>query len=294
MESGQLLPPSREFELKPRAVEYRGNLSQTDFLRPEPVLWDYWRTLRKRKWIIVSSTLIIWALVILVSVRMTPLYEAKARIAIFHENTEPLGIKDVQPASYDDSDYTVDLETQVRILQSEDLAALVANELQPRETTGAIRKDANAQAGPHVSSASMNEVRGGLKVSVLPRTRIVELTYTGPDPNLAERIVNTLTRVYVEQNYKTKFESTMETSDWLSKQLADLELKVQVSEEKLVRYQQEQGIVGLDEKQNIITARLDELNRELTTAEGDRMQREATYRLAQSGNPEFIYHSEKD
>src|ERR1700693_4243750 len=124
-----------------RGQEFRWNQG-TCSRRPEPVLWDYWRTLRKRKWIIISSTVIIWALVVLVSLRMTPLYEAKARIAIFHENTEPLGIKDVQPASYDDSDYTVDLETQVRILQSEVLAALVADELQPRETTGAIQKDA--------------------------------------------------------------------------------------------------------------------------------------------------------
>src|SRR5262249_8121188 len=79
-----------------------------------------------------------------------------------------------------------------------------------------------------------------------------------------------------------------QTSDWLSKQLSDLQLKVETSQQKLVQYQKDHGILGIDEKQNIVTAKLDELNRELTSAEADRIQKESRYRLAQSGNPEVI------
>ena len=46
--------------------------------------------------------------------------------------------------------------------------------------------------------------------------------------------MNTLINTYIEQNFKTRFESTMQASDWLSKQLVDLEMKVQTSQEKLV------------------------------------------------------------
>ena len=87
---------------------------------------------------------------------------------------------------------------------------------------------------------------------------------------------------YEEQNFKTRFESTQRTSDWLSQQLADLQMKVESSQEKLVQYQKEHDILGIDEKQNIITSKLDELNRELTMAESDRMEKEALYRLVQS------------
>src|SRR5207237_2403804 len=85
--------------------------------------------------------------------------------------------------------------------------------------------------------------------------------------------------------FRTKYESTSQTADWLSKELSDLQLKVQTSEEKLVRYQKENGIVGIDEKQNIVTAKLDELNKELTEAQTDRIQKEANYKLAQTGDP---------
>src|SRR5262249_49475472 len=42
------------------------------------------------------------------------------------------------------------------------------------------------------------------------------------------------------------------------------------------------------EKQNIITAKLDELNKELTSAESERMDKEAFYRLIESGDPDAI------
>ena len=78
----------------------------------------------------------------------------------------------------------------------------------------------------------------------------------------------------------------MQASDWLSKQLVDLEMKVETSQEKLVQYQKQHEILGIDEKQNITTSKLDELNKELTAAESDRMEKESIYRLVQSGDPD--------
>jgi capsular exopolysaccharide synthesis family protein len=105
---------------------------------------------------------------------------------------------------------------------------------------------------------------------------------------LAASVVNTLANTYVEQNFKTKFESTMQASDWLSKQLVDLQMKVETSQEKLVRYQREHEILGTDEKTNIITEKLDELNKQVTAAETDRMQKEAVYRQTQSNDPDEV------
>ena len=65
-------------------------------------------------------------------------------------------------------------------------------------------------------------------------------------------------------------------------------MKVQTSQEKLVRYQKEHEILGMDEKQNITTAKLDELNKELTSAESERMDKEAFFRLVESGDPDAV------
>src|ERR1700733_14210749 len=93
---------------------------------------------------------------------------------------------------------------------------------------------------------------------------------------------------YQENNYKTRFNNTMQVSDWLGQQLVDLQMKVETSQEKLVRYQKEHEILGIDEKQNITTAKLDELNKALTVAESERMDKESVYRLVQAGDADAI------
>jgi capsular exopolysaccharide synthesis family protein len=138
------------------------------------------------------------------------------------------------------------------------------------------------------TSAALAGFKASLQVSLVPNTRIIEVRYRSADKNVAARVVNTLANTYVEQNFKTRFESTMQASDWLSKQLVDLQIKVETSQEKLVKYQKEHEILGIDEKQNITTAKLDELNRELTSAESVRMEKESIYRLVQSGDSDSI------
>jgi succinoglycan biosynthesis transport protein ExoP len=97
-----------------------------------------------------------------------------------------------------------------------------------------------------------------------------------------------LITTYTENNFKSRFDSTMQASDWLSKQLVDLQMKVETSQEKLVHYQKEHEILGIDDKQNITTAKLDELNKALTAAESERMDKESVYRLVQAGDTDTI------
>src|SRR5581483_124936 len=125
--------------------------------------------------------------------------------------------------------------------------------------------------------------RSGLNVEVVPRTRVVEVRYVAPAPTLAAEIANALVKTFVEENFRTKYETAMQTSDWLSKELSDLQLKVETSEQRVVQHQKQHNILGIDEKQNIVTAKLDALNRELIDAQNDRIQKEADSKLVSSG-----------
>jgi succinoglycan biosynthesis transport protein ExoP len=261
-------------------------------------LLQYWPILRKHRWTILATIVIIVTVATVVTLRTTPIYEAVGRIAVGRENNDVLGFKGSGEGLNSDSfdyDYTVALDTQVKILQSDAIALATAKALQLDKNPAFMSKSAkNADplAAPSVDPAQeaalMGYVQGGMRLAVIPKTRIIEIHFANPDPQMAARVVNTLVNVYVEQNFKTKFESAMQTSDWLSKQLSDLQLKVETSQEKLVRYQREHGILGIDEKQNIVTSKLDELNRELTAAEADRIQKESKFRMTLSGNPELI------
>ena len=259
---------------------------------PESTLREYMRVLLKRKWMVAAVVVGIFMAVALASLRQTPVYEAASQIVINKADSNLITFKDSVPVVdyYDQSD----LDTEVRILQSDLMALQVIRQLnldkrpefggrpdqrQPNLVADPLQTDSNH------TTALLGSFRGNLHVSLIPNTRIIEIHYNSTDPQLAASVVNTLAATYVEQNFKTKFESTMQASDWLSKQLVDLQMKVETSQEKLVRYQKEHEIFGVDDKQNIITEKLDELNKEMTAAEFDRMQKEAAYRQTQSNDP---------
>ncbi|HEX4784352.1 MAG TPA: polysaccharide biosynthesis tyrosine autokinase [Candidatus Sulfotelmatobacter sp.] len=268
----------------------------------ETTIRDYWLILTKQRWTIIAFAAVVLILTIIATFKTTPIYDAVGRIAINRESSDALPFKDSVSSPVTDEDYTIAMETQVRILHSDNLAMRVIRKLGLDNNpifTGVAKPQAPAGELPTTSPSIdtgeetklINTFRNGLKVATVNNTRLIEIHYSSPNPRLAADIVNGIVSSYIEQNYQTKFESAMQTSDWLSRQLADLKLKVETSQEKLIRFQREKGIVGIDEKQNLTTSKLDELSRELTATEADRIQKEANYELAATGNPELMARS---
>ena len=259
----------------------------------ESPLLHYWRILRKRRWAVVAAAAIVFALSVIATLKTTRLYRATSEVAIFPETPNVLGLKGVEDSSAD-YQYDVALETQAAILKSDALAMKVIEAMHlDRGSRSTVAADPQGEDSIQVSGMQTDPARvagwlaafhGGLSVKIIPNSRLVQISYTNPDPRQATEIVNALVRTFIEENFKTKYESVTQTSEWLSTELADLQLKVQTSEEKLVRYQKDHSILGGDEKQNIVTAKLDEINKELTAAQSDRMQKESIYSFAMSGD----------
>jgi succinoglycan biosynthesis transport protein ExoP len=269
-----------------------------ELLSQESALGEYVRVLVKRKWTVLACLVTIFSVVAIASLKMTPVYEASGSIAINKADSGLVNFNNSPTFNVDYFDPT-ELETEVKILQSDLLALQVVKELgldrRPEYggKTPALPSSLDLapdplQADSSRTSALLGGFRGSLRVTLAPNTHIIEVHYRSPDKNLAATVVNTLMSTYTENNFKSRFDSTMQASDWLSKQLVDLQMKVETSQEKLVHYQKEHEILGIDEKQNITTAKLDELNKALTTAESERMDKESVYRLVQAGDTETI------
>src|SRR5580692_5410812 len=264
----------------------------------ESAVGDYVRVLMKRKWTVLACLVTIFSVVAIASLKMTPVYEASGSIAI-NKPDSSLGNFNNSPTFNLDYYDPTELETEVKILQSDLLAVQVIKDSgldHQAESAGKAAPLPSAvdlapdpfQADPSRTSGLLASFRGNLKVTLAPNTHIVEVRFRSPDKQLAANVVNKLMEDYTENNFKSRFDSTMQAEDWLSKQLVDLQMKVETSQEKLVRYQKEHEILGIDEKQNITTAKLDELNKALTAAESERMEKESMYRLVQSGDADTI------
>ena len=83
-----------------------------------------------------------------------------------------------------------------------------------------------------------------LNVQLIPKTEIVEVRFRSQDPKLAADVANAIANTYIEHNFQTKYKATLQTSDWLTKQLDDLKTRAQSAQETLTAYQKKTGILG--------------------------------------------------
>ena len=259
----------------------------------EPHLYDYLLILRKHQWLILSFMLAVVTIVAIATFRMQPVYQATARVEIDRENANILPF----PGT-DSYDYMMDLEnyieTQSKILTSETLALQTI-----RNNNLSSRPEFASPNGPSEAIASgslANQKRppelagflGSLSVKRVPSSRLMDVSFESTDPQLAARIVNAHIASYIEQNFRSKYEATTQASTWLADQLGELKIRVQRSEDARIAYERQNQIWTLDDKQNITTQRLSDVNKQLTEAQSERMRKESLYQFAKSGNLDAV------
>ena len=88
---------------------------------------------------------------------------------------------------------------------------------------------------------------------------------------------NALMDEYEQQNLAGKLSTSENMLEWLGKELANQQTKVEESERALADYRDKQNAMSLDERQNIVGARLNQLNEAATKAKMERVQKENQY-----------------
>src|SRR4030095_9656229 len=119
-----------------------------------------------------------------------------------------------------------------------------------------------------------------LEVQQVKDTRLIEIHFTHPDPQVAAKVVNTIAEVFVLTNLEKKTETNYTTGDFLQRRIAELQADIRTNEEKLINYAKSNQILSLDASQNTVVDRLSGLNRQLLEAENDRKLAEAAYRAS--------------
>jgi capsular exopolysaccharide synthesis family protein len=119
-----------------------------------------------------------------------------------------------------------------------------------------------------------------LSVKQLSDTRIIEIRYKHPDPELAAKINNIIAETFVTANKERKTETTNNAGDFLASRIADLQSDIRTNEEQLINYAKSHQILSLDASQNTVVDRLAGLNKQLLEAENERKTAEAAYRAA--------------
>jgi len=293
-DTNNLVPRDRSNPNPAESLQPRSPFLALDLMPREPHLLDYLIVLRKHQWLITFFLLAIVSIVTIATFRMKPVYEATARIEIDRENANAIHFNDSQ-----EYDMYEDLEnyitTQSKILTSETMAMLTVKSMGldrlPQFGGDPGKPPKPAPPGSDASlqrPAALGAFLGALSVKRVPNTRLLDVTFESTDPSLAARVVNGHLNNFIEQNFRSRYEAATQASNWLAGQLNEMKIKVENSEDARLAYERDNQIWTIDEKNDISTQKLADLNKQLTEAQADRINKEAVYQLAQSGNYDAI------
>src|SRR5437879_4038499 len=224
-----------------------GRVSPFELSPRESHLYDYLLILRKHQWLILSFLLAVVTIVAIATFRMEPVYTTTARIEIDRENTNILPFQGADSYDFmmDQDNY---IETQSRILTSETLA------LQTIRNSGLI-PHSEMQGGPSASEAitsgslanhrrppELGAFLGSLNVKRVPQSRLLDVSFESTDPQLAAQILNAHIQNFMEQNFRSRYDTTAKATLWLADQLSELKVKVQNSEDARLTYERQHQI----------------------------------------------------
>jgi succinoglycan biosynthesis transport protein ExoP len=266
-----------------------------------------------------AAFVVVVALMMLQTYSKIPLYRATARVQIQDERTTAVGnLNASDPMFWQDSEQYYN--TQYSILQSRGLAKRVVRKLQlqnhplfngtapqsrgplaivrgARQTLGATvrglfsKEEKKATIEPPapdesaVESGLIGAFLGGVEINPVRSTRLVEVSYVSSDPAFAAQAATTLAEEYTQQNLDLRLETINKNLVWLGEEVAKQEAKVTEAETAMTAYREKQNALSLDDRQNIIVARLNALNETATRAKTARQQKEVVYNQIKSVDP---------
>ena len=243
-------------------------------------LSHYLWILKRHRWKILSFVAASVLAAVVVSSRLTPIYESTATVDI--DRQTPIGVIGQESMRSTTNDADQFLATQIKLIQSDSVLRPVVEKFNLRQTQGAM--EASAADGGRAQDAPV--VLKRLKVFRPPNTYLLLISYRSADPQLAAQVANATTSSYLEHTYNIRFRASASLSSFMEKQLDELKAKMERSSAALVQFERELNVINPEEKTSILSARLLQLNTEYTNAQADRVRKEAAYQSVRSGTLE--------
>jgi succinoglycan biosynthesis transport protein ExoP len=284
---------------------------------PELTLREVGAMLTRRRGIIHVSICAFFLLAILALATSTRRYLSMGEIEVQKESTSALGIQtDSADTPSDALEVNMIIQTQAQILQSDSLALRVIEDLHLEQTEDFRPKwspvgwlfgllgprgipdapGATLENSPHRRMRVLKTFHRRLMVKPVAGTRLIDVSYLSPDPQLAATIVNHLLQGLIEKGYQARYDATMQASSWLSGQLGELRAKTQELQAKTVKLQQESGVFALGEvdregRDQVYSPTLEKLQMATQAeaqAQSNRILKGAINDVVKSGNAELI------
>jgi succinoglycan biosynthesis transport protein ExoP len=282
----------------------------------------YFNVLRRRKWSIIFTILLIVPIVALNIITEEKIYSTSTRLLVEDDSPHILNIKEIttpdKSVSFFQTEYKL-IQTQENIEEVIDILQLDKETPAKRSTFITKMKAVLALPGEilsflkdkMLSTVTLESEHGevplltpdeerhrqviaqfyqSLKVEPQEDTKLVDIRISGLGPQLVAQQANTLAEIYIRKNLDKKLEVNRKAQVWLIDQTEALQKQMHDAELKLQKLREEKKFVSLDteEKRGFILTALNELNSEYSKVYKDRINIESRLKHIASLNKDDV------
>jgi capsular exopolysaccharide synthesis family protein len=288
---------------------------------------DYLFVILKRKWLILSLCLVVTSLVAIQMFRQPSIYEGEATIRIEQRNKSVLSTDKFVLNAQPDANFwgtqikllespslarqvvlTLDLPNNPKFTgggaQSgvfNALRALVSGS--PKKSTAPtppaptgleVVSEAQLRDKP-LSAEELAQLEpfedmiiGGETISGIPGTNLFSIKYRHSDPELAQKITNTLAEVFATNNLQRSELGSSANAIALSKQISELQGRIKADQQAQFEYAKAHNLpLSIGNGVNLEDLRANQLSTQLLQAQNDRKTAEAVYNSAKAAPDVF-------
>lgn len=282
-------------------------------------LRDYFFVILKRKWLILSLVLVVTSLVTIQMFRLPSIYEAETTIKIEPRPRSVLQTKEIVINAQTDPTFwgtqlkllenpalarqvvlTLDLQnnpdffggqTQGGIFSS--IKRIFSRQQKARPGAEAATPGLDLVAETEVTEKVLtaeelaklepyeDAIIAGETIEPIQATSLVKIKFTHSNPELAQKIANTLAEVFVNNNLARATMGTTKAEEVLAREIANLQMKIKHDQERQFNYARSKDLpMTPDPDSNLEAQRLATLSRHLLEAENERKNLQSLYEAA--------------
>ncbi|QGZ41780.1 chain length determinant protein EpsF [Pseudoduganella flava] len=232
--------------------------------------------LRARKKMVIGTLLLVVVVTLAVSLLLPKTYQANSTLLLNYKGVDPLtGLTmpgQLMPGY---------MATQIDIIGSKNVALRVVDRLQLANSPAVIAQFNESTDG----KGSVRDWLADLllrKLDVTPsrESSVVSVGFSGSDPQFVAAVANAFAEEYMHASVQLKVDPMRRASNYFDQQTKLLRDNVEQAQSRLSKYQQEHGIVSVDNRLDVESNRLNDLSAQLVAAQAQLMEATSRQRMA--------------
>ena len=272
------------------------DVSQDSVIEEEEIhLRDYLRVIQKRRYVVGLVFLLTMLLVIIVTARTVPVYEASVQVLV-EKNTDSALIGQAAATGYDPEFY----ETQRQLIISQSVARKVValldlekkwkiyfpnskqkvsfvrtvkdwlKSLMPASSDSEDSAPAIPRVIPSEGERIADILRENIEVKPVKQSRVMNISFQSENADFSRLVANTIAEAYKEEVMAIQMDSAGYALKWMTVKAEEQREHLAKAERALQQYMKQHNIVTVEDKVAVLPQQLTQLTTKLAEAQAQK------------------------